>query len=233
MIGGSLFASELLREGVLELPEWREARRRLESGLEAELRGTAGDSRRGRDRASRSRRTSSSGRSSSPRAGPSRSGNRASAARGKSPPHPHHPSGRETGIRLDLGMRGTLPTGRWPESLPRFAPPSFAGRENPPRTPPRRRYAPCLCPGDFRHSRSARGMFPMVSCSGARRRRRRPSASRTSRSATGSATASWKRNGGASRSTVPARSAWRRRRRRSAPCAARGSRPAARCARAS
>ena len=73
------------------------------------------------------------------------------SARGKSPPHPH-PSGKETGIHPDSGMRGALPTGRRPESLPRFAPPSFAGRENPPHTPPRRRCAPRPCPGDFLHS---------------------------------------------------------------------------------
>ena len=72
------------------------------------------------------------------------------AARGKSSPHPRR-SGRGTGIHPDSGMRGTLPTGRWVESLPRFAPPSFAGRGNPPRTPPRRRCAPHLYPGDFHH----------------------------------------------------------------------------------
>ena len=69
----------------------------------------------------------------------------------KSDRHPHR-SGRGTGIHPDSGMRGALPTGRWVESLPRFAPPSFAGRGNPPRTPPRRRSAPRRCPVDFRHS---------------------------------------------------------------------------------
>lgn len=38
MIGGSLFAGEFLAEGIRELPEWKQARRNLESGLEVELR---------------------------------------------------------------------------------------------------------------------------------------------------------------------------------------------------
>ena len=41
-----------------------------------------------------------------------------------------------------VGAAAGLPTGWRPESPGRFAPPSFAGREDPPRTPPRRRFAP-------------------------------------------------------------------------------------------
>ena len=49
-------------------------------------------------------------------------------------------------------MRRTLPTGKWPESLPRFAPPSFAGTEN----PFRRRFAPRLRSGDLLHNLPSR-----------------------------------------------------------------------------
>ena len=49
-------------------------------------------------------------------------------------------------------MRGAFPTGWRPESLARSVPPSFAGREDPPRTPPRRRFAPRRRAMDFLHS---------------------------------------------------------------------------------
>ena len=49
-------------------------------------------------------------------------------------------------------MRGAFPTGWRPESLARSVPPSFAEREGPPRTPPRRRFAPRRRARDFLHS---------------------------------------------------------------------------------
>ena len=49
-------------------------------------------------------------------------------------------------------MRGAFPTGWRTESLARSVPPSFAGREDPPRTPPRRRFAPRRRTRDFLHS---------------------------------------------------------------------------------
>ena len=48
-------------------------------------------------------------------------------------------------------MRGAFPTGWRPESLARSVPPSFAGKEDPPRTPPRRRFAPRRRARDFLH----------------------------------------------------------------------------------
>ena len=46
-------------------------------------------------------------------------------------------------------MRGAFPTGWRPGSLARSGPPAFAGREDPPRTPPRRRVAPRRRARDF------------------------------------------------------------------------------------
>ena len=54
-------------------------------------------------------------------------------------------------------MRGAFPTGWRPESLARSVPPAFAGREDPPRTPPRRRFAPRRRTRDFLHSRLTAG----------------------------------------------------------------------------
>ncbi len=51
-------------------------------------------------------------------------------------------------------MRGAFPTGWRSESLARSVPPSFAGREDLPRTPPRRRFAPRRRTMDFLHSLS-------------------------------------------------------------------------------
>ena len=68
---------------------------------------------------------------------------------GGPPPAPYQPVEKVPRIRA--------PPGRKQESTPirgrgALFPPSFAGRGNPPRTPPRRRCAPRLCPGDFPHT---------------------------------------------------------------------------------
>ena len=52
-------------------------------------------------------------------------------------------------------MRGAFPTGWRHESLPRSVPPAFAGRVDPPRTPPRRRFAPPRRTRDLLHRLSA------------------------------------------------------------------------------
>ena len=95
----------------------------------------------GRERGARgaARRSAAAGRR--PRAEPRL------AACGQSSPH-GNPSSKRWGAPSSGRMRGAFPTGWRPESLARSVPPSFAGRED----PPRRRFAPRRRTRDFLHS---------------------------------------------------------------------------------
>ena len=81
-----------------------------------------------------------------PGAGPGTAGRLLAACR-QGAPH-GNPSSKRWGTRSSGRMRGAFPTGWRPASLARSVPPSFAGRED----PPRRRFAPRRRARDLLHS---------------------------------------------------------------------------------